>query len=155
MHSALHPGGPRYSRADTPPPAPLPVLSRSTLPSIFLFPIFVAAAYSGTGDVPSNQRGYSLYFDQDLFVPGANEDRDYTMGLGTEVFKDQGPLYLLGDVIDTVGPLLGLDRQTGRIYQSWFFGYLYAGRYRRPATDPRRPPVCVAALPGEQTGGRR
>ncbi|MDJ0741067.1 MAG: lipid A deacylase LpxR family protein [Gammaproteobacteria bacterium] len=67
-------------------------------------------------------RGYSVYFDQDLFVPGTNQDRDYTMGLGIEVFEEQGPLYLLGDILDTVGPVLRFDRQKGRIHQSWFFG---------------------------------
>ena len=81
-----------------------------------------ASAESGNAEAPTGQRGYSLYFDQDLFVPGTNEDRDYTMGLGIEVVEDQGPLYLLGDVIDSIGPLLRLDKGAGRIYQSWFFG---------------------------------
>lgn len=80
------------------------------------------SADSGNAEALTGQRGYSLYFDQDLFVPGTNEDRDYTMGLGIEVFEDQGPLYLLGDVIDSIGPLLRLDKSAGRIYQSWFFG---------------------------------
>ena len=72
---------------------------------------------------PAGQRGYSLYFDQDLFVPGTNQDRDYTMGLGIEVFEDQGPLYLLGDVIDAIGP------------RSQSFNVPVAARSRHPATQ--------------------
>lgn len=67
-------------------------------------------------------RGYSLYIDQDLLVPGTNEDRDYTMGLGIEVFEEQGALYLLGDLVDSIAPLVRFDKRSGRIHQSWFFG---------------------------------
>lgn len=104
------------------PPDPVVELSRSVLLCAGVLVVMAASADPGPSTAPTGQRGYSLYFDQDLFVPGTNEDRDYTMGLGIEVFEEQGPLYLLGDVIDTVGPLLGLDKRTGRIHQSWFFG---------------------------------
>jgi len=66
--------------------------------------------------------GVGVYFDQDLFVPGTNEDRDYTMGIGIEFFHERGPLYLLGDLIDIVVPVLGFDRRCGRIHESYMFG---------------------------------
>lgn len=66
--------------------------------------------------------GLGLYFDQDLFVPGTNDDRDYTMGLGIEVFQDEGPLYLLRNLLRRLDPLVGFDRRCGRIYQSYLLG---------------------------------
>lgn len=72
---------------------------------------------AGQGDV-----GLGVYFDQDMFVPGTNDDRDYTMGIGIEVFQDQGPLYLLRDLLTRIEPLVGLDRRCGRLYQSYLLG---------------------------------
>lgn len=66
--------------------------------------------------------GVALYADQDLFVPATNADRDYTMGLGVEVFEDRGPLYLFGDLLDLVEPILPIDRRCGRVYRSFLFG---------------------------------
>ena len=66
--------------------------------------------------------GWSVYFDQDMFVPGVNKDRDYTMGIGVEFFQDQGPLYLLGGLLRRVEPLVGFDRRCGRVYRSFLLG---------------------------------
>ncbi|MDH5437176.1 MAG: lipid A deacylase LpxR family protein, partial [Gammaproteobacteria bacterium] len=38
----------------------------------------------------AEDRGVSVYFDQDLFVPLLNEDRDYTMGFAIEMFNKKG-----------------------------------------------------------------
>lgn len=89
-----------------------------------VFAILVSLCSSMAMSGEDVRRGYSLYFDQDLLVPGTNDDRDYTMGLGFEVFEDQGPLYLFGGVIDSFGKALGFADLTGRVYQSWFFGSL-------------------------------
>ncbi len=66
--------------------------------------------------------GVGVYFDQDLLVPGTNEDRDYTMGIGVEVFQDRGPFYLMGDLARRVEPLLGFDRRCSRTYRSFMIG---------------------------------
>lgn len=68
--------------------------------------------------------GIGLYIDQDMFVPGTNEDRDYTMGLGVEVFHDDGSLLLYRDILDFVEPMVGFDDACGRVYQSYQFGAL-------------------------------
>jgi len=40
---------------------------------------------------PEKRHGFSLYVDQDFFIPGRNEDRDYTMGFALELFWKQIP----------------------------------------------------------------
>lgn len=81
------------------------------------------AADNGCVAIKASERlGVGLYFDQDMFVPATNKDRDYTMGLGIEFFGDDGPLYLLGDLLDRFDALSGLDRRCGRIYQSYLLG---------------------------------
>jgi len=66
--------------------------------------------------------GIGVYFDQDMFVPATNRDRDYTMGIGVEVFQQQGPLYLLGDLLTRFDALTGFDRRCGRVYRSYLLG---------------------------------
>lgn len=66
--------------------------------------------------------GVGVYFDQDLLVPGTNDDRDYTMGIAVEVFQQRGPLYLLGNLIDWFDPVFSFDRKCGRLYQSYLVG---------------------------------
>ena len=57
------------------------------------FVILLLIAHSAVADTclskaDSSEIGVGIYFDQDMFVPGANDDRDYTMGIGVEVFQD-------------------------------------------------------------------
>jgi len=40
---------------------------------------------------PEMKRGFSLYVDQDFFIPARNEDRDYTMGFALELFWEKIP----------------------------------------------------------------
>jgi len=40
---------------------------------------------------PENKHGFSLYVDQDFFIPARNEDRDYTMGFALELFWENIP----------------------------------------------------------------
>lgn len=82
----------------------------------------MAAADSCLTDAGGSGMGIGVYFDQDMFVPGANDDRDYTMGIGLEVFQDQGPLYLMGDLLKRLDPLVGFDRRCGRVYRSFLVG---------------------------------
>jgi len=56
------------------------------------------AVYAGnlpTADMnksePEKKHGFSLYLDQDFFIPGRNEDRDYTMGFALELFWEKIP----------------------------------------------------------------
>ena len=89
-----------------------------------------------------------VYFDQDMFIPGANDDRDYTMGIGVEVFQDQGPLYLMGGLLKWLDPVVGFDRRCGRAYRSFLLGavaYTTISAIRRlsSTTDPT-PPCCIS-----------
>lgn len=86
--------------------------------------ISTATAHAVECKGPTDRTGLGLgvYFDQDLFVPGTNDDRDYTMGVGIEVFQDRGPLYLFRDLIDLASPLVGFDRRCGRLSESYMFG---------------------------------
>lgn len=68
--------------------------------------------------------GLGVYFDQDMFVPTTNRDRDYTMGIGVEFFQDQGALYLFDNLLGRLGRLAGFDRRCGRVYQSYLLGSL-------------------------------
>ena len=81
-----------------------------------------AAADSCLSDADQSGMGVGIYFDQDMFVPGTNDDRDYTMGIGVEVFQDQGPLYLMGGLFKQLDPLVGFDRRCGRVYRSFLLG---------------------------------
>ena len=91
------------------------------------FVILLLIAHSAVADTclskaDSSEIGVGIYFDQDMFVPGANDDRDYTMGIGVEVFQDQGPLYLMGGLLERLDPLVGFDRRCGRVYRSFLLG---------------------------------
>ena len=39
-----------------------------------------------------------------------------------EVFQDQGPLYLMGGLLQRLDPLVGFDRRCGRVYRSFLLG---------------------------------
>ena len=96
------------------------MLLRLLVPAVALYAHAVTAQC--VRESPPAGLGVAVYFDQDLFVPGANNDRDYTMGIGVEVFKDEGPLYLMGDLLHKFDPLVGFDRRCGRVYQSFLLG---------------------------------
>lgn len=68
--------------------------------------------------------GIGIYIDQDLFVPFANEDRDYTMGLAFEFFSDSGEgLYPFDNMVKETAKLLGLKDSENIVY-SFMLGTL-------------------------------
>jgi hypothetical protein len=81
-----------------------------------------AAADNCATDAQGSDIGLGVYFDQDMFIPGGNDDRDYTMGIAVEFFQDRGPLYLMGDLLERVDSVVGFDRRCGRIYRSFLLG---------------------------------
>ena len=96
------------------------MLLRSTVTLLLLAQTAVADSCLSQAD--QSDIGVGIYFDQDMFVPGANDDRDYTMGIGVEVFQDQGPLYLLGGLLPRLDQVIGLDQRCGRVYRSFMLG---------------------------------
>lgn len=64
-------------------------------------------------------RGIAVYVDQDLFVPGFNEDRDYTMGFAVEFFQDQSGFLVFDDFARWFGNLTGLQRDDSKVYRSF------------------------------------
>ena len=67
-------------------------------------------------------RGVGVYLDQDVLVPGVNEDRDYTMGLAVEFFADQGRLYQLDGFVRWFGDFAGLPVGGAEAYRSYMLG---------------------------------
>jgi hypothetical protein len=72
--------------------------------------------------VAAVHRGFAVYLDQDLFVPGVNEDRDYTMGVAVEFFADDGPLYQLDGFVRWFAKLAGLPVGGADAYRSYLLG---------------------------------
>ena len=70
-------------------------------------------------------RGIGVYIDQDLFVPFANEDRDYTMGVALEFFwaKDKG-LYPFDNLVRQAAELVGMKDSDKNIIYSFMLGSL-------------------------------
>jgi len=68
-------------------------------------------------------RGIGFYFDQDLLVPLANEDRDYTMGLALEFFwQKKDGIYPLDGLAGRAGEWLGLGRGDDNVITSFIVG---------------------------------
>ena len=61
----------------------------------------------GHADKPRD-RGIGVYFDQDLFTLGLNEDRDYTTGIALEFFWQQDGLYPMDRLVKSLGQQLEL-----------------------------------------------
>jgi hypothetical protein len=74
------------------------------------------------GSATAAHRGFAVYVDQDLFVPGVNEDRDYTMGVAVEFFADDGPLYQLDGFVRWFADLSGLPVGGSEAYRSYMLG---------------------------------
>ncbi len=88
----------------------------SKLAGLLFFSAAVLAA-------PQRDRGVGMYFDQDLFVPFLNQDRDYTMGLALEFFWDkQDGIYPLDGMVGRVGRWMGLGNADDNIVTSFIVG---------------------------------
>jgi hypothetical protein len=86
---------------------------------------FVAICFllcSLTLSAEAAQQGVALYFDQDLFIPVVNQDRDYTMGVGVEFFTLEEGIYPLEGLLKQVGGWLDIDRGQERLQRSYLFG---------------------------------
>jgi hypothetical protein len=68
-------------------------------------------------------RGVGVYFDQDLFVPYVNQDRDYTMGLAVEFFWDkEDGIYPLDGLAGRVGTWMGMGGADDSVVTSFIIG---------------------------------
>ncbi len=67
-------------------------------------------------------RGIGVYVDQDLYIPGVNEDRDYTMGLAVEFFWQGKGLYVMDPIVQQIGEWLGLHQPGDTIERSFMLG---------------------------------
>ncbi len=68
------------------------------------------------------RQGIGIYFDQDMFIPLVNEDRDYTMGLGVEFFEEDAGFYPFEHVLEEVGKLIGISPDSPRMRRSYLLG---------------------------------
>jgi len=68
------------------------------------------------------QRGLAVYFDQDLFIPVVNQDRDYTMGVAFEFFNEGEGIYPLDRAARWAGEHLGVHAATDTIHRSYMIG---------------------------------
>ena len=89
-----------------------------TFSVFFIFILFLPVAHAEQAD-----RGVGLYFDQDMFVPFSNEDRDYTMGMAIEFFwsKEKG-LYPLDNLVRSAGKWLGMNNSDNELVYSFMLG---------------------------------
>lgn len=71
---------------------------------------------------PSIKRGVALYFDQDLFTLGLNQDRDYTTGIAVEFFSQHDGIYPLDRMLRWVGGELGLHAEDAVFERSFILG---------------------------------
>jgi hypothetical protein len=93
------------------------------LPATILLLIGLLLACPSILAAPQRDRGVGVYFDQDLFVPYVNEDRDYTMGLAVEFFwdKDDG-IYPLDGLAGRVGRWMGMGGADDSVVTSFIVG---------------------------------
>lgn len=99
--------------------------SRMLIFGVFILNLFHFAALAEEPENKKEQnRGIGLYLDQDFFVPFANEDRDYTIGIAVEFFwqKEKG-LYPLDGLVRTAGEWLGI-KDSDNIEYSFMLGTL-------------------------------
>ncbi len=81
----------------------------------------LCTAYPGTGAWAAD-RGIGIYLDQDLYIPGVNEDRDYTMGLAVEFFWQGKGLYVMDPLVQRIGEWFGLHQPTDTVERSFMLG---------------------------------
>lgn len=67
-------------------------------------------------------RGIGIYFDQDMFLPVVNEDRDYTMGMAVEFFEEGRTFYLFDNLLRETGEALGIHDPGDEVRRSYLFG---------------------------------
>lgn len=84
----------------------------------------------------AERRGVAVYFDQDMFIPLVNEDRDYTMGVGFEFFEEDDGIYPLEHVLEELGKLVGVDPVTPRMRRSYLLGSVNYTPDDLSAADP-------------------
>ncbi len=72
-------------------------------------------------DAATYTKGVGVYFDQDMFTPLLNEDRDYTMGFAVEIFKDKGTNIFDGVLCD-IAKHLDLHCTNNKSARSYIFG---------------------------------
>ncbi len=70
----------------------------------------------------AGQRGLGIYSDQDLLLPLVNEDRDYTMGLGIEVFEEDDGFYPFETPLKQVGRWFAIRDVDHRVRRSYLLG---------------------------------
>lgn len=73
-------------------------------------------------------KGVGIYIDQDFFIPGRNEDRDYTMGVAVEVFEEdmEHPGYVfdsIHELFDRGFKLTEMDEEVASS-NSYLFGVI-------------------------------
>ena len=72
--------------------------------------------------VQAARQGIAVYFDQDLFIPVVNQDRDYTMGVGVEFFTRESGIYPLEGLLEKVGGWLDIDGGNESLQRSYLLG---------------------------------
>lgn len=83
--------------------------------------VLVLPAMSAMADT-LHKRGVAVYFDQDLFTFGLNEDRDYTTGIAAEFFWQEEGIYPLDKALKWVGDELGLHPRDAYFERSFMLG---------------------------------
>ncbi len=114
---------------------PLGLRARTLLLALSIFSAVATAEDQGQGS-GREDRGIAVYIDQDLFVPGFNQDRDYTMGLAVEFFQDKSGFLLFDDFARGFGALTGLQSDDPDVYRSYMLASVNYTPQDLSRTDP-------------------
>lgn len=85
---------------------------------------------------PAHDRGIGLYFDQDLFALGLNEDRDYTTGVAMEFFWQKRGIYPMDKAVLWMGRRLGVLDEKTSTERSFMIGSINYTPDNLRATEP-------------------
>lgn len=96
-----------------------------TSSTLLAYCFLIITLFNFTAHAEDKDGGIGIYIDQDLFVPFANEDRDYTMGVAVEFFweKDKG-FYPFDNLVRQTSELLGMEGTEKNIVYSFMLGML-------------------------------
>ena len=91
---------------------------------LILFAVILLGLSPATRAAEDTFAGWAVYLDQDFFIPGKNEDRDYTMGFGVEWFWEAEPKTagFLDNALSFINDQIGTTNQSSKFQKSLLFG---------------------------------
>ena len=91
---------------------------------LILFAVILLELSPATRAAEDTFAGWAVYLDQDFFIPGKNEDRDYTMGFCVEWFWEAEPKTagFLDNALSFINDQVGTTNRSSKFQKSLLFG---------------------------------